>query len=217
MALARIGALAAMVSAIAGCHPAHDASKVVKGDPSIVYAGFADAFSENAFGGASQYSELWHGGLQTDVERTSDSVLDVLTKFDGHTAVTAHLVFTPADGGKATLVEGDIDVDQAVVRKAFDGTPNERLGTAPKMAFAQGLQMLMTRYASHIETGTPLHGEGSFASGEPPPEFYDGMPEDLKAEARRHDEQERQEAAAAPMTDPNADAERYLHPTGSSD
>jgi hypothetical protein len=209
----------AVITTIPACQGGHDASQLVKEQPSIVYAGFESAFSENSFGGAKQYSNLWHGGMQTFVEKTPGSKLDVVTKFDGETASEAHFTFTPADGGKATLVQADVNVDQDVMRKAFAGSERDGLGNLPKAAFAQGMQRLMAKYASRIESGMPLNlaSEGwQTGGGEAPPQFYEGMPEDMRADIRRHDEEERQEASTAPMVDPNAEAQAYLHPSGPS-
>jgi hypothetical protein len=73
----------------------------------------------------------------------------------------------------------------------------------------------MAKYGERIESGMPLvvasEGWQTGAMAEPPSEFYEGMHADQLAQVRAHDAEERQQQAARPMTDPNADAERYLH------
>jgi len=205
--------IAASALGIVGCK-SHDAQQFVKRDPGTVSSAFADAFSEGAMGGASQYSNLWHGGMQILVDKKSDQAVDMVTKFDGETASTVHFAFTPQEDGKATLVDADVSTNTSVMRKAFTGTPQERLADLPESAYVTGMQRLMAKYAERIEAGMPLNraDEGwQTEATEPPPEFYEGMPEDQLAEIRRHDEEERRDNAAQPMMDPNDAARRYLN------
>src|SRR5438270_5193867 len=88
-------AIALMALAVPGCRAGHDAEQLVRKDPATVYAAFADAYAQGSFGGASQYSNLWHGGMETFVDKTSPSALEVVTKFDGKTATSVHFTFTP--------------------------------------------------------------------------------------------------------------------------
>ena len=210
----RLFAVAALVAvATVGCRPEADARQVVQKDRDAVYSAFADAFSQGAVGGASQYSNLWNGGLQVVVEKTPTAKLKVITKFDGNVANEIHFTFTDEDGGKATLVRADVTVDREVVRKAFTDTPQGKLADLPASAYKVGMQKLMAKYASRIEAGTPLNvpEEGWMTSAsEPPPEFYEGMPEDMRATVRQHEEERRLEAAAAPMIDPDAASRQFL-------
>ena len=207
-----VWAVAAAALAIAGCK-SQSPQQLVKEDPATVSKAFAEAFSEGAMGGASQYSNLWHGGMQTFVERKSDEAVDVVTKFDGVTASQVHFTFTPQDGGKTTLVDADVSMDTSVMKKAFTGTPQERLADLPEAAYVNGMRRTMAKYAERIEAGMPLNfpGEGWQTSGsEPPPEFYEGMDPEQLAEVRRHDGETRQQSAAQPMMDPNDAAKRYM-------
>ena len=204
--------LAAAALAVAGCGAGHDAEQLVKKDPAAVYDAFAGAFEQGAMGGATQYSNLWKGGFQILVNRTSASKLDVVTEFDGKMSSEAHFTFTPQDGGKATLVDADVAVDTAVMRNAFTGTPKESLANVPETAFKQAMQRMMAKYAERIEAGMPLATatEGwQTGAMDPPPEFYDGMSQEQLASVREHDEEERQESVTAPMVDPDAAANRY--------
>ncbi len=206
--------LAAM--ALSGCSGlgAHDATQLVHKDRAAVYDAFAGAFEDGAMGGAQQYSNLWHGGLQILVSRVSETKLDVVTKFDGKTSSEVQFTFDPKDGDKATLVNADVAVDRTVMHDAFAGTPQEKMGNLPRLSFTQGMQRLMKRYGERIESGAALndlsHGWQT-AQTDPPAEFYDGMPPDQLAEIRRHDQEAEQENKAAPMMDPDAAARQYLH------
>jgi hypothetical protein len=207
-------AVSALALASCGTGTGHDARQMVKEDPATVYKAFAGAFEEGAMGGASQYSNLWNGGFQIFVEKPSATKLDVVTKFDGETSSEVHFTFTPKDDGKATLVDADVAVNTAVMHNAFKDTPQQRLGDLPEAAFKLGMQRTMAKYAERIEAGMPLNspGEGwqTAAASEPPPEFYEGMSAEDRAEIRRHDEEEKQESASAPMVDPDAAARNYL-------
>lgn len=201
--------------AVAGCRGVNASNggieQLVKEDQATVYAAFTEAFSEGALGGASQYSNLWNGGMQTFVEKASDTKLSVTTKFNGQTATAVHFTFKPENSGRETLVTASVMVDQAVMRTAFAGTPKEEVGELSESAQAIGLQRLMVKYAQRIENSMPMNvpSEGWQTSGTgPPPEFYEGMPEDMVADIRRHDEAERQRASSAPMVDPNAARQR---------
>lgn len=218
MAFNRVLAIAVAL-AIPSCRAGHDAQQLVKKDPPAVYAAFADTYSLGAMGGASQYSDLWHGGMQNFVEKTSDTTLDVVTKFDGKTATAVHFIFTPQDGGKTTLVEADVTVDQAVMHNALAGSAKANLGNLPESAFVAGMQRMLAKYARRIEEGAPLNDPGQgWMTGkvDPPPEFYEGMPEEQLAEIRRVQEEERQDAVTAPMVDPDAAARNYLNSQGSA-
>lgn len=217
----RVGIFVGVLAlAISGCRSGNGgAEQLVQKDRATVYSAFANAFSDGAFNGASQYSNLWHGGMQTFVEKPSDTKLHVTVKFDGQIASKVQFTFTPENGGSATLVKADVNVDEAVMRKAFTGTPQEQMADVPEFAYVVGMQRLMSKYARRIETAEALNrpSEGWMTSArELPPEFYEGMPEETVAEIRRHEEAERQQAAAAPMIDPNADAQRALAAGGSS-
>ena len=202
----RLAIFIGMALAIAGCRSANrGVEQLVKEDRATVYSAFSGAFSEGALGGASQYSNLWHGGMQTFVEKVSDTTLHVITKFDGQTASEVLFTFTPENGGSATLVMAKVKVDQTVMRKAFAGTPKEQLGDIPESVHRAGMRQLMAKYAHRIETAVALNdpSEGWMTSKRDlPPEFYEGMPEEMVAEIRRHDDAERQRATSAPMTDP---------------
>src|SRR6059058_5973498 len=163
----RAAMLVAAIVGVAGCRGGHDAEQLVKKDPATVSGAFAEAFSHGAMGGAQQYSNLWNGGFQILVDQASPDRLDVVTRFDGKTSSEVHFTFTPKDGGKATLVDADVTVDTAVMRKAFTGTPQERLANVPEFAFAQGMQAMMAKYAERIESGTPVvrSSEGWQTSG----------------------------------------------------
>jgi hypothetical protein len=207
-------ALAFVALGLPGCRGGHDAEQLVRKDPATVYAAFADAFAQGSLGGASQYSDLWHGGMQTFVDKASPSVLDVATKFDGKTATSVHFTFTPQDGGKATMVDADVSVDRAVMQAGLAGAPKEALANLPESAFAAGMQRVMAKYANRIESGMPLNNanEGWMTGGgDPPPEFYEGMSEEQKAEIHQHDQEQREDAATAPMVDPEAASRAYLN------
>ena len=209
-------AAAAVALGLSGCGGGGGA-QVVHKDPTTVATAFTAAFEQGAMGGASQFSDQWHGGMQTFVERTGDSKLDVITKFDNVTATAAHFIFTPADGGKATQVAATVSVDQAVMHKAFEGTPRAQVGALPQAAFDAGMRRQIAKYAERIEAGGPLNlaSEGWMTgSGEPPEEFYEGMAPEMRAEVRQHDEEERMQNVTAPMVDPNADAARYMNGGG---
>jgi hypothetical protein len=210
----RAAVIAAAAVAVASCGAiGHDAEQLVKKDPSTVYQAFAGAFEEGAMGGASQYSNLWNGGYQVFVNKRSATKLDVVTKFDGKTSSEVHFTFTPKDGGKATLVDADVAVDTAVMRKAFVGTPKENLANIPEPAFKQGMQRMMAKYAERIEAGMPLNSSSEgwqTAAMDLPPEFYEGMSDEQRAAIRQHGEEERQDAASAPTLDPDAAAKNYL-------
>lgn len=198
--------------ATAACQASGSPSQLVKEDPATVYAAFADAFSDGAMGGATQHSDLWHGGMQTLVEKTSDKKLKVITKFDGQTATEVHFTFTSQDGGKATFVEADIDVDQEAMRNAFAGTPNEQLGDLPHFAHAAGMKRLMARYAERIVSGTALNdATDGWMTGDVPAEFFNGLPENARAQIRQQEEEARQQAATSPMVDANVAAQRFLN------
>jgi hypothetical protein len=215
----RVLAVLMLAVAIPACRTGHDARQVIKAEPAAVYAAFGDAFSQGAVGGASQYSNLWHGGMQTFVEKPSGTAMDVITKFDGKPATAVHFTFTPQNGGKATLVEADVTVDHAVMHDALAGTPMAAQGNLPDGAFVAGMQRLMSKYAVRMEAGMPLNdaSEGWMtAGGDPPPEFYEGMPEEQRAQIQRDEQQRGEEAATAPAVDPDAAARAYLNDHGSS-
>ena len=214
-------AAATALLVLAGCGVAgfgSHASQLIHKDPQTVREAFADAFDQGAMGGASQYSDQWHGGFQILVDKSGSDKLDVVTKFDGETSSEVHFTFTPKDNGAATLVDAEVSVDEAVMHKAFDNTPKSQLGNLPKIAFVDGMQRMMQKYGERIEGGMPVttasEGWQTGPMGSPPPEFYGGMPPDQLAAVRAEEQREHQRDAARPMTDPNADAQRYLHQGG---
>ena len=111
----------------------------------------------------------------------------------------------PRNGGKDTLMTVRIHTDHAVLREALAGTSKARLAYAPDWMLNLTARPLLRQLAGQIEqgqaVGDPMHGFQSQADWEA------SLPPDKQREVQEW----RQYDASRPMTDPNADAQKFLN------
>lgn len=201
----RLGITAALAALVAGCS-AHDAEQVIRKDPGAVFDAFVDAFAASQAGSMTRFGPAAALGYEVKLDKTRDEKLDVTVLLNKAKASEVHFTFTPQNGGAETLVTADVAVDQAVMREAFAGTPQEKLSQVPDLAYRVGMQRMLKEWAERIEDGLPL-AEGAESWMEPEHEPSPAM----AAQERRWEEQERRQAATKPMVDPGADARKYLN------
>jgi hypothetical protein len=98
-----------------------------------------------------------------------------------------------------------VHTDHAVLRQALAGTSKARLGYAPDWMLNLTIRPVLQQLAAKIESGDalgdPMHGFQSQADWEA----------SLPPEQQKQMQEWRQYQASRPMTDPNADAKRYLN------
>ena len=145
---------------------------------------------------------------ETKVERSDDGSLILRIMMDGRQAAETDVAFLPRADGKDTLMTVRIHTDHAVLRQALAGTAKEKLGYAPDWLLNIAMKSVMKTLAQQIEQGGALgNPTGGFISEadwerQQPPE------------KQREMQEWRQYDASRPMTNPDADAKRFMNGGG---
>jgi hypothetical protein len=142
---------------------------------------------------------------ETRVERRDDGGLIVRIMMKDKQAAETDVAFAPQNGGKDTLMTVRIHTDHAVLREMLAGTSKARLAYAPDWMLNLTARPLLRQIAGQIEqgqaVGDPMHGFQSEADWE------SSLPPDKQREVQEW----RQYDASRPMTDPDADAKRFMN------
>jgi hypothetical protein len=200
-----------LLGALCACTARHDAQQVVHKDPAAVYAAFDSAFGDAVEQGNS--GPAAEDGQVNTIERIPNKSLDLKVMMDGRQAVRMKFGFEPTNGGAETLLTGDIDVDQDLLRASMRKKHGSdvALPNIPDFAFKMIMQKLLTEAANDIEHGEPLSGASrSLAMAREPQESTDPTERRFEEEWKQR-EATRPVSNAAPMVDPDADARKYLN------
>jgi hypothetical protein len=127
---------------------------------------------------------------------------------DGREGAAADIGFTPQGGGEATLMAVKVHADHAVLREALAGTAKARLAYAPDWMLNLTLKPVLRQLSQQIEAGEALGDP--MRGGQSEAEWESSLP----PEKQQQLQQWRQYDATRPMTDPDADARRYLNGDG---
>jgi hypothetical protein len=189
----------------AGSYYGADAEQLVHKGPGSVRAAIEQAVDSR--GGGTMDLE---GGKPVPYELkiddgASDEHLVVRMLMDGREGAATDIHLTPQENGEATLMAVKVHTDHAVLRQALAGTSKARLGYAPDWMLNLTIRPVLQQLAAKIESGDalgdPMHGFQSQADWEA----------SLPPEQQKQMQEWRQYQASRPMTDPNADAKRYLN------
>ena len=142
---------------------------------------------------------------ETKVERSDDGSLIVRIIMNGKQAAGTDAAFVPQNGDKDTLMTVRIHTDHAVLREVLAGTSKARLAYAPDWMPNLTARPVLRQLAGQIEqgeaVGDPLHGFQSEADWE------SSLPPDKQREVQEW----RHYDASRPMTDPDADAQKFMN------
>ena len=138
------------------------------------------------------------------VDRAADQHLTVNLSFNGQPGAQAELDFIGKNEGKDTLVVTRIHSNHAALRTALAGTSKAKLAYAPDWMLNLTFRPVLQQLAAQIEQGQTASFEGVS-----PSDAEAQWESNLSAEQREQVSQYQQYEAARPMTDPDADAERY--------
>lgn len=190
-----------------------DAEAMVNKPPKAVYAAVADAF---AYAETSQDIPGADGSnvtFQVLVEREPGERIETTLLVGGEEAGRVEFTFAAEEGGAATKMTGDIDVDEAVLQKHFHDGPNEDVANIPDFAFDLAMKAALRDMADKIENGVPLDSAGD-SLADLRMQQRQGAPTDMNEQmaqaSRRYAEQEKMRQATRPMMDPNAAAREYV-------
>jgi|SRR6185369_14014232 len=190
---------------IAGSIYGADAEQVVRKSPSDTYAGVEQALDNVRGGGTTSFEGGTPMPYQLKVDRSPDERLLVTLYFDGREGASADFRFSPRDDGAATLVTATIHGDHAVLRQALAGTDKARLGYAPDWMLNLAARPLLRQLAEQIEQGQSA--DAALPGFQSQADWESSLPPDQQKKVQ----QWRQYDASRPMTDPDADAQRYLN------
>jgi hypothetical protein len=190
---------------ITGSHYGASAEQLVHKEPAAVYAAVEQAVSARDSG----VVQLENGRTISYGLRVHDAMpgerMALQLAMDGKPAGTADIVFTPQNGSKDTLMSVKLHAQGSVIREELAGTSKAKLGYAPdwllNLTFRPVLQKLAEQMESGAQIGDAMRGFQSQA------DWQSSLPPDKQ----RQIQEWRQYDASRPITDPNADAQRYLN------
>ena len=159
MIVSCVCAAGAAVWAVTGTGP--DAEAIVRKPPEAVYSAVAAAFENIEQSAMLPADDNGNDvAFQVTAERESGKRIELTALLGGEQAGTLEFTFSPAEEGAATKMTGEIDVEQAVLRKHFGDGPNGDIGKIPAFAFDLAMKQALAEMADKIENGIPLQGPG---------------------------------------------------------
>ena len=188
----------------AGAYYGADAEQVVRKSPDAVQSAIEQVVANRESGTFEP-----EGGkpipyqLKLDDHALGEPLVVRMT-MNGHEGVVAHIRLTPQANGEATLMAVQVHTDHAVLRDALAGSSKAKLAYAPDWMLNLTAKPVLQKLAEQIESGEalgdPMQGFQSEADWE------SSLPQDQQKKVQEW----RQYDASRPMTDPSADAKRYL-------
>jgi hypothetical protein len=202
-----IGPVLLGTGCIAGSVYGRDAEQLVHKSPADTYAAVEQAVDNVPASGTTYFDGGKPMPYEVRTERTPGQRIVVTLLFAGQQGAEADLDFTPADGGKATLITAHVKGDHSVLRSALAGTGKARLAYAPDWMLNIAARSLLKQVADEIE-------QGQIAEIVPPMTEADAesqWEQNLSDEQRNDVQDWRQYDATRPTTDPDEDAANYMH------
>ena len=189
----------------AGAYWGSDAEQLVNKSPATVQAAIEQVVANRQEGTFQpEGGKPVHYTLKLD-EHEDGAPLTVRMTMDGHDGAVAHIRLMPQGNGETTLVALQIHTDHAVLRGELAGSSKAKLAFAPDWMLNLTAKPVLQKLAQEIEAGEalgdPMNGFQSEADWE----------SSLPADQQKQIQEWREYDASRPTTDPNADAQRYLH------
>jgi len=200
--------------AVTGAGP--DFDRTIKRSPEAVYAAFS-AVAPEARETLPRTADTPELVASIAKEPNREIRFEVLA--DGDEVVGVTLNFEPAEGGAATRVTAELDIDQRQMRtlEAFGAAKGAILppGDVPEPVIDMAFNHLMQEMVSDVEAGRPLDFGGSSGRA------WQSAGAPSRSEAREQAAMQQRQAVRpmnrpAPMVDPNQAARNYLEGGASS-
>jgi hypothetical protein len=178
-----------------------DAEHMVARPPAEVYAAISSMSPEGLQQGGRE-----NGGppMTFEVRKEPGRAVHYVLKIDGKVAGSIDFDIAPEQGGAASRLSADIDLDRAALRKVMPG--GDEVLRMPDAVFNLAAQGVLGEMAKKIEAGTPLEGFGpeDLAAWQAHPSggAGQGMSGELPVAGPL--------GSTEPMVDPNAAARNYL-------
>ena len=200
-----IGPALALIAWGIGSYYGRNAEQLVHKSPDTVYAALSNMVAESA-GQEATITRDDGRKIATALTRGASDPgknMTIQLLFDGRPGVSADVALTPQDDGKATLMKVRLHGDHGLLRDALAGTKQARLAYAPDWLLNITFRPVLKNIAEDIEGGRDFARMSAFES-EAEREAQ------LSADQQQQMSEWRQYESTQPMTDPNADAQRYM-------
>ena len=200
-----LGPLLSAVAYGVGAYYGADAEQLVNKSPDAVYA----ALSNMVDGSEGRHATTTRDDgkpIETDLKLAASDPGKSMTMqllLDGQPGVSADVILTPQQEGKATLVSVKLHANHAVLRDRLAGTKQSRLGYAPDWLLNLTFRPVLKALGEDIEKG---QGFASLSGSQSQAEWESSLP----AGQQQQLEQWRQYDATRPTSDPNAAAQHYM-------
>ena len=195
-----IGPVLTGVGWLAGSHYGAQAKQLVHKDPDTTYAGVARALDGIPDHGTTHFEGGTPVPYELRIEHDAGRQLVVHVLFGGREGGSTEIDF--AAQGADTLMTATAHADRAVLSGALAGTDKARLAYAPDwMLNLVAVRPLLKQLGEQIEQGRPPEFGGMSRA-----EWESSLPPDQQKQVQ----DSRQYEAAAPTTDPDADARNYM-------
>jgi hypothetical protein len=199
----------AMTGAFGG---GHDAERAIARPPAEVYA----AISSIAAAGVKESPPEKDGPrVKIEVSKDAGTAMHFRLSSDGKTVGSLDLTVIPDQGGKASRLAADVDVDQRAMAKVLLDADAEDYVPAPPAVVKLAVNKMLGELARDIEAGKALP---TFDMSDV--KSWNAQMVDAGRAGGMREEMQRQAAAptapvplgtTAPAIDPNAEARKYLN------
>jgi len=207
-----LGVAAAGVAGVAtrgGFGGGHDAERAIARPPAEVYA----AISSISDAGVRETPPFSDGPqMKIEVHKDDGTAMHFRLSSDGKTVGSLDLTVIPDQGGKASRLAADFEVDQPAIARMLGDKESQNYVPAPPILVNLAVNRMLGEIARNVEAGKPL---GHFEIADVR-SWKEQMADADRASEMREEMQHEAAAPTAPdgtkpAVDPNAEARKYLH------
>lgn len=146
---------------VTGAGGGADVTREIARPPAVVYAELGTLFPARSTSSTGLAGDGSHRTLAVNTRKSHDRSISHQILLDGEEVLLMDLRLEPIDGGAATLITGELEVQQALVKfaAAQNGTQAKNLAG---FAVDWGMSSMVGKMADAIEKGQPLTEEMLF-------------------------------------------------------
>ena len=150
-----LGALGFLGWSLAGGSGGPDVTRLVERPPLLVYDEIARLFPATSTSSQGTASDGSYHELKIDVRRSLDQALEYRFTLDGREVLAMTLDFEAAEGGRATRITGELEMEQDLVRFAAAQSGGEAKHV-PDFAVDYAMKEMVDTMADAMEADKPL-------------------------------------------------------------
>ncbi len=156
-----LGALAFLGWTLTGGSGGADVTRVVEKPTQLVYTEMERLFPRSSTANEGVARDGSHHKIEVKVRRSLDESIDYKIELDGKEVLAMNLAFAPEEGGLATRVTGELEVEQELLRFAAAQGGGEAKHM-PGFAVDYAMKDMVERMSVALQEGRPLRRDMLF-------------------------------------------------------